>query len=633
MAPRRVLFAAQDRDAELLDTLFQTPDPLQERRRPRDPLVDHVPVPVVAGGVVRVAAQLLAEEQILEAGAVQGRLERFSVELGRVARMRARTNVDHHLNAVRLQQRQQRLRVLIRVPDREEPFGQRRVLPADATSPNPLPAAKPMRLYRIGHAPATAAQKSLAYLNVVPGTLALPVPPEDIVERTSDSRRYVGLLHRGWYHCGDCELTGPAATPVGRTGDLDALIEKCYGCVSPLNSWTGKHWRVKKSMSTCGRWEENAMCGLRLRQRAVLMAVALVIASCSFSLWAEPVGPSTDSAVVAELRRIILEHAAQFRSFAGTYKLVQDTRDGGLWEPEFECRVQGKNLYLDMQEGQVSSFDGRDSGLRQINTVYDGVISERLDVDGSTGVTLGKKNGWMAPDMAYMDPRVLFLEIYGKTAAEWMASGTDTVHYRDGMRVLSHLMDWCSCSYDVYIDDAGLIRKLEYSMRLLEPDEEVRRYWSGDLFDVRRVERAWEFDAHQLINGVMCPTVATATWYAHDDAISESLWTLEDSAQISQLEAWVRNYVENPEMPAVEQTFEFIDVSNVLFNVPLDRTDFELEIPVGAHVLDEVTGFHYVAQPKRWYQRIPSEAWVGMGLILVLTLVTLGGWGLWRRYA
>ena len=171
---RRVLFAAQDRDDEPPRTVFQTPDALEERRRRRGLLVDHVPVPIVAGGVIRVSAQLLAKVQILEVGAVEGRLERVSVELGRVARMRARTNVDHHLNAVRLQQRQQRLRVLIRVPDREEPFGQRRVLPADATSPNPLPAAKPMRLYRIGHAPATAAQKSLDHLEVVPGRASVP---------------------------------------------------------------------------------------------------------------------------------------------------------------------------------------------------------------------------------------------------------------------------------------------------------------------------------------------------------------------------------------------------------------------------------------------------------------------------
>ena len=116
---RRILFAAQDRDDEPPRTVLQTPDPLEERRRRRGPLVDHVPVPIVAGGVVRVSAQLLAEEQVLEAGALEGHLERFSVELGRVARMRARTNVDHHLNAVLLQQRHQRVRVLIGVPDRE----------------------------------------------------------------------------------------------------------------------------------------------------------------------------------------------------------------------------------------------------------------------------------------------------------------------------------------------------------------------------------------------------------------------------------------------------------------------------------------------------------------------------------
>ena len=139
---RRILFTAQDRDAELLDAPLETSDPLQEPRRRRDLLVDHVPVPIVAGWVVRVSAQLLAEEDVVEAGALECRLERFPVELGRVARMRARTNVDHHLNTVLLQQRQQRVHVLIRVPDREEPFARRRVLPAHATSPNPFPAAK-----------------------------------------------------------------------------------------------------------------------------------------------------------------------------------------------------------------------------------------------------------------------------------------------------------------------------------------------------------------------------------------------------------------------------------------------------------------------------------------------------------
>lgn len=365
-----------------------------------------------------------------------------------------------------------------------------------------------------------------------------------------------------------------------------------------------------------------------MKYRRILLAVV----SCSL-LFAGPAWSSTDANhEVVELRRIILEHAAQFQSFQGKYRLSQET-DSGLWAPVFECRVQGKNMYADMQVDNTRRIDGEPAWDREIYTRWEGIISTRFErADHSPQIMLNNE-GWMAPDMAYLDPTVLFLTLYGKTAEAWLSKGTDTVHRRENMRVLSHMMPSCACSYDVYIDEENHIRRLEYAMRLLEPEEELKKYWTGDLFDIRRVERSWAFDAWSIVDGVNCPCLVTAIWYAHDNALSEKLWGMRDRNEITGTEAWVRNYVENPETVSSVQTFEFVEPEIIVFNEPLSKEDFALAAPVGAKVRDVASRFSYRVKPKRWYQRIPTDTWLGIGLVFFIIVITFSGWGVWRRYA
>lgn len=356
--------------------------------------------------------------------------------------------------------------------------------------------------------------------------------------------------------------------------------------------------------------------------RAFLLVCALVL-----PLVAAPAAADTADEV-GELRGIVLEHAAQFRSFRGRYRLVQTSGTAQALQMEFEARIQGEDLYVDLY------FNSR-SERRELAARWAGVHTDRYDnPDGYIGVSLNSPNWTLAPDMAYMDPRVLFLEIYGRRADDWLAVGRSTAHEREGMRVLSHHMPtYCACSYDVYIDTENRVRRLEYAMRLSEPETEIRRYWDGDLFDVRRLERAWEFDAYDVLDGVSTPTLAASHWYAHDDALSERLWDLRDRGRISELEAWVRNYVDNPATLTTVQTLAFVDPLAVEFNRPLAREDFEIEIPENAFIIDSATGANYTASARPLGRRIPPDLVAGMAVVALIAAGTVAGWWLWRRHA
>ena len=100
MAIRGILLATKDGRAGLPQNVQKSLNPLVEAGRLGQPGVEHVSGGVVELLVIDATAQQIAEKQILRRPARQRRAKDLAVELRGVARIRTRTNVDHHIDVV-----------------------------------------------------------------------------------------------------------------------------------------------------------------------------------------------------------------------------------------------------------------------------------------------------------------------------------------------------------------------------------------------------------------------------------------------------------------------------------------------------------------------------------------------------
>ena len=120
VADGRILLAAHQRDAVLLDAGLDPVDPLQETRHFGERRVQHVPLVVVTVRLGRSAAEFLAHEQVLASGRHDGLLQRLAVELRAVLRIGLSPDIDQHVDLVLPQQSAEMLVGVIGMPDREE---------------------------------------------------------------------------------------------------------------------------------------------------------------------------------------------------------------------------------------------------------------------------------------------------------------------------------------------------------------------------------------------------------------------------------------------------------------------------------------------------------------------------------
>jgi len=120
MAVGRVFFSAQQGGAAVGDGLQKPLQTALEGGRAGQAVVADVPLGVVQIGPFRLAAQKIAQEQVIDAAIFKGAADCLAVEMGGVARVGARADVDDQADAVLLDQPEERLQGMVGMPDREE---------------------------------------------------------------------------------------------------------------------------------------------------------------------------------------------------------------------------------------------------------------------------------------------------------------------------------------------------------------------------------------------------------------------------------------------------------------------------------------------------------------------------------
>ena len=120
VADGRVFLAAHQRDAVLADSLLDPFDPAEKARDAGQRRVQDMPLVVVTVGLGRPAPEFLAQEQVLPFGGDDLALQRLTVELRAVLRIRLGPHIDQHLDLMLLEQPEEMLIGVIGMPDREE---------------------------------------------------------------------------------------------------------------------------------------------------------------------------------------------------------------------------------------------------------------------------------------------------------------------------------------------------------------------------------------------------------------------------------------------------------------------------------------------------------------------------------
>jgi hypothetical protein len=118
MAVGRVFLAAEKGRTATIDRTEKPQDAFLELTRLGQAIVEDVSLGVVEPFALRAASQEVAEKQVVDAPASEVVLDRFLVELDRVAGIGTRTDVDHQFDPVLPGQGEERFQRVIGVPDR-----------------------------------------------------------------------------------------------------------------------------------------------------------------------------------------------------------------------------------------------------------------------------------------------------------------------------------------------------------------------------------------------------------------------------------------------------------------------------------------------------------------------------------
>ncbi len=120
MAGLRILLTTEQSDPEPFDALQHPVDALQEQRALRESSVEDIPLGVVVLLAIRPPPELLTEKQVADACSLHGLPEWCLIEVRRVRGPRERPDVHEDLNAVGLEEVQQFVQGMVRVPDGEQ---------------------------------------------------------------------------------------------------------------------------------------------------------------------------------------------------------------------------------------------------------------------------------------------------------------------------------------------------------------------------------------------------------------------------------------------------------------------------------------------------------------------------------
>ncbi len=213
MTALRILLAAEQGDPEPLDARQHPLYALQEQGALCEPSVEDMALGVVVLLPLRPPSQLLAEEEVPDAGSLDGLLERNLIEVRRVGGPWERSDVHEHLDGVGLEETKQDVQGMVRMADREEAPAHGRLVQMPARHGGTRLGVL-MRLRRLGGLAAGLLSGSNGLVHA-PASRRLPVG-------TSTPPTVEGSYPPGW------TLSGTSPWVVWRSQSLASAVRRCH---------------------------------------------------------------------------------------------------------------------------------------------------------------------------------------------------------------------------------------------------------------------------------------------------------------------------------------------------------------------------------------------------------------------
>jgi len=164
---------------------------------------------------------------------------------------------------------------------------------------------------------------------------------------------------------------------------------------------------------------------------------------------------------------------------------------------------------------------------------------------------------------------------------DMFASGQCMLLIRNGERILMHSVGRDNKTFlEVHFDDQRRVTRMDRVSRPAFPEVEIRKRYSGDLFDLKRLIESVQFSGYSEINGAAFPCVVEIWQFG---------WSSRENierakrGEMNEVDAYIQATLATTATPKVvsHRRAEF-DVSTLRVNEPLTEEDFRVHFPSGS---------------------------------------------------
>jgi len=290
-------------------------------------------------------------------------------------------------------------------------------------------------------------------------------------------------------------------------------------------------------------------------------------------------------------------------------------------------------------------------GSNRVDLEPIGSVMEESLVDGK-GTLLGHQNQIISGEMnrksfLYPENVRIFRNLFQKTPEEKIAKtspglfgiytilsypGTAMLANKEGNRVLMYWTqgeEMGGTGVNVYLDNQDRIFRIEYLRRPICSPEEVRKYASKDIFDIVMKISCVELQDYRQFDGIWFPChIKERIYWATDESVKRVSRLKAVNGEIS----WCEYYVTQMEGLEYEEMAPIIEINidpdTIQINMPLKKSDFEINIPGGTGMVDMETKEVRYTEHETWLER-HADLLIILVALGILGGVTVAGWRYW----
>ncbi len=336
------------------------------------------------------------------------------------------------------------------------------------------------------------------------------------------------------------------------------------------------------------------------------------------------------------IRQEVLAWLDSFNSLQCTYTHRWDMPTGEWKEEEVSFRWQDAMAYC---QTTTIGWGGVEEAEPIGSLMQESLVDGKATLLGQQGViVMGEKNH---EELQFSQSTLLLQYLLlkgqlGNTGLYTLLSrpGNASLLERNGERVL---MYWSTDdevrgkTVNLYLDKQNRVSQIDFIQRPFCSYEEVERLTKMDIYDLFYLERSLELLDYRQFSGVWFPCyfreITSVPTKESVDRQRPLHWKA-DHGEMEYCEYYVRR-LEIVECEPNSPTSEIhIKPETVIINQILEKSDFEIEIPMGTGMVNAKTGKVFKQGEQTWRER-HANLILFMAMLLLFSIATVVGWRYW----